>query len=73
VPSLCDNVVILHASVAVAVPNAAFISDATGLHPSVNVVPDAEITGGVRSEVHVTVLETVDVFPQISVAVKVLV
>ena len=62
-----------HASVAVAVPNAAVISDAVGLHPSVNVVPVALILGGVRSAVHETVLEIVDVLPQPSVAVKVLV
>jgi hypothetical protein len=46
-------------SVAVAVPNAALISAAVGLHASVLVVPVGVITGGVRSEVQVTVLEAV--------------
>ena len=36
-----------HASVAVAVPKAAVISLAAGLHPSVVVVPVVEIEGGV--------------------------
>jgi hypothetical protein len=73
VPSLCDNVVILHASVAVAVPNAAVISDANGLHPKLRVVPLVLITGGVRSEVQETVFDTVDVLPHASVAVNILV
>ena len=45
-------------SVAVAVPNAAFISAALGLHPKVNSVPDAVITGASVSLVQVTVLDT---------------
>src|SRR5512145_993362 len=61
-----------HASVAVAVPSAALISDAVGLHPKVVAVPVAVIDGGVRSEVHVTVLEAVAVLPQPSTAVNVL-
>jgi len=40
-----------HASVAVAVPSAALISEATGLQPRVNVVPPAVIDGGVTSTV----------------------
>jgi hypothetical protein len=39
------------ASVAVAVPRAALISEETGLQPRVNVVPVAVITGGVTSTV----------------------
>ena len=62
-----------HASVAFAVPNAALISPADGLQPSVNVVPVAVIPGGTRSLVHVTVREAVDVLPQASLAVNVLV
>jgi len=49
------------------------MAEAAGLHARVNVVPVAVIVGGVRSFVHVTVLEVVAVLPQPSVAVKVLV
>jgi hypothetical protein len=62
---------VLQASVAVAEPSAAFISLAVVLQPSVNVVPVAVITGGVRSPVHVTVLAVVAIFPQSSIAVNV--
>ena len=62
-----------HASVAVAVPNALLISDAVGLHPRLRVVPPTTPVGGVKSCVHVTVLDVVAVFVQPSVAVKVLV
>jgi hypothetical protein len=61
------------ASVAVAVPRAAVISEAAGLHASVSVVPVAVITGGTRSLVHVIVLDVVAVLPQASTAVNVLV
>jgi hypothetical protein len=53
-------------SEAVAVPSAALISEADGLHASVNVVPVAVITGGTRSLVQVTVLEVVAELPQAS-------
>ena len=66
------NVTGPQASVAVAVPKAALISEAAGLHPSVVVVPVAVMDGGVLSEVHVTVLEAVAVLPQASLAVNVL-
>jgi hypothetical protein len=56
-----------------AVPRAAFISAAVGLHPSVVVVPPVVITGGVRSLIHVIVLDAVAVLPQPSMAVHVLV
>jgi hypothetical protein len=72
-PSDGVTVGLLQASVAVAVPRAAFISLATGLHPRVNVVPPVVIVGPVWSAVHVTVREAVDVFPQASLAVNVLV
>jgi hypothetical protein len=49
VPSVIVIVGIPQASVAVAEPSAAVISEAEGLHPSVNVVPVAEITGGTLS------------------------
>src|SRR4030095_16364703 len=62
-----------HASVAVAVPSAASIAAAAGLHASVRVVPVAVIDGGIRSEVQVTVLEVVAVLPQASIALNVLV
>jgi hypothetical protein len=64
---------VLHASVAVAVPSAPLISPAEGLHPSVVVVPPVVSVGAVRSDIHVTVLAAVDILPQPSCAVKVLV
>jgi hypothetical protein len=68
VPSEDETVGVLHASVAVAVPSAPFISPADGLHPSVVVVPPVVIVGGVTSAVHVTVLDAVDVLLQASIA-----
>ena len=61
------------ASVAVAEPRAALISDAVGLHANVVVVPLAVIEGGVTSFIQVTVLDAVAVLPQASIAVNVLV
>src|SRR4030095_9215356 len=72
-PSLEDTVGTPHASVAVAVPNAPFISPAEGLHPSDVPVPPVVKTGGVTSAVHVTVRAAVEVLPQKSLAVNVLV
>jgi hypothetical protein len=72
-PSLDDIVGVPQASDADAVPRAAFISAAVGLHPSVVVVPPVVITGGVRSEIHIIVLDAVAVLPQPSMAVHVLV
>ena len=60
-------------SVADADPSAASMSEADGLHPSVVVVPPVTITGAVLSAVHVTVLDAVEVLPQASLAVHVLV
>jgi hypothetical protein len=64
---------VLHASVAVAVPSALLISPADGLHPRDVPVPPVVNTGGVRSAVQVTVLDAVEVLPQASRAVHVLV
>ena len=72
-PSEEVTVGVPQASVAVAVPRAALISLATGLHASVNVVPPVVITGGVISLVHVMVLDAVAELPQASTAVNVLV
>ena len=73
VPSLDDTVGIPQASEADAVPSAALISEAAGLHPRVNVVPVAVMVGGIRSAVHVIVLDAVAVLPHASLAVNVLV
>ena len=72
-PSLEVIVVLPQASVAVAVPNAALISAADGLQPSVVVVPPVVTPGAVLSAVHVIVLDAVAVLPQASLAVNVLV
>jgi hypothetical protein len=72
-PSVEVTETVLQASVAVAVPSAALISEAEGLQPSDVAVPVAVITGGTRSLVHVTVLVIVAVLPQASLAVNVLV
>jgi hypothetical protein len=72
-PSLDSTVGVLQASVAVAVPSAPLISPADGLQPNDNVVPPDVSVGGVRSSIHVTVLDVVDVLPQKSLAVNVLV
>ena len=62
----------LHASVAVAEPSAALISEVVGLQSRV-VAGGAVITGAVLSAVHVTVVEAVAELPQPSTAVNVLV
>ena len=69
------TVVAPQASVAVALPRAASIAAVVGLHPSAPLagVPVAVIVGAVTSTVQVTVLDVVDILPQASVAVKVLV
>jgi hypothetical protein len=64
----------LQLSEVVAPPSAASIVAVVGLHPSeVDEVAVGVTTGGVTSCVHVTVLDAVPTFPQISVAVHVLV
>jgi hypothetical protein len=72
-PSEEFTVGVPHPSDADAVPRAAFISAAVGLHPSVVVAPPVVITGGVRSLVHVTLVEAVAELPQPSAALNVLV
>ena len=72
-PSLCVTVVGPHPSVAVAVPNAFSISPADGLHPRKFVVPPDCSSGGVKSSIHLADLDTVDVLPQPSLAVNVLI
>ena len=72
-PSLEETVVAPHATVAIAVPSAPLISPAVGLQPNVEPVPPAVIVGAVMSSVHVAVLAAVDVLPQTSCAVHVLV
>src|SRR6266496_2023741 len=69
------SVEVLQASVAVAEPRAASIAADVGLHPRAPFagVPVAIIVGAVTSTVHVAVLDAVDVLPQASVAVNVLV
>ena len=71
-PSVCVTVGVLHASVEVAVPNAASNTAADGLHPGFKDVPFAVIET-VLSNVHVTVLDVVDVLPHASLAVNVLI
>jgi hypothetical protein len=66
------TVVVLQPSVAVAVPRAASISEASGLQPRVVTVPVAVMTGATRSEVQLTVLIAVAELPQPSEAIKVL-
>jgi hypothetical protein len=61
------------AAVAVAVPSAAFISEADGLQPRVATAPVIIIVGGLGALVQVTVVEAVAVLPQASMATNVLV
>ena len=72
-PSVDVTVGVPHPSVAVAVPRAALIAAEFGLHPSGELSPLAVITGAVILVDQVTVLDTVAVLPQASVAVHVLV
>ena len=74
-PSVDVTVGVPQASVAVALPSAALIAALVGLQPNcpLSGVPVAVMVGGVTSLVHVAVLEVVDVLPQASVAVNVLV
>jgi hypothetical protein len=73
VPSEELTVGIPHASVAIAVPSALLISEATGLHPNVVVLPPVVNVGGIISAVQVTVDEAVAELPQPSEAINVLV
>lgn len=71
-PSVDVTVGVPHASVAVAIPNAAAIADGEGLQLSTPAAPTV-IVGGVISCVQVTVDEDVAVLPHASAAVNVLV
>ena len=72
-PSVNVTAGVPHAADAVAVPRAALISEAVGLQPSVVVAPVIVIVGAFGAFVQVTVLVTVAVIPQASIAVNVLV
>ena len=72
-PSVNVIVAMLQPSVADAEPSAAVISEAKGLQPSGTTTYDPVNVGGTRSLVQVTVLEVVDVLPQPSAAVNILV
>ena len=72
-PSLCVTVVLPQASVAVAVPSAPFIEPADGLQPKAALLPPVVRVGPVTSAVHVAVRALVEVLPQPSTAVHILV
>jgi len=72
-PSFDVTIGVLHAAVAVAEPRAAVISEADGLHPRVTEAGIIIIEGGLGALNQVTVLVTVAVLPQASIAVNVLV
>ena len=72
-PSVNVIVAMLQPSVADAEPSAAVISEAKGLQPSGTTTYDPVNVGGIRSLIQVTVLEVVDVLPQPSTAVNILV
>jgi hypothetical protein len=73
VPSVNAMIGVLHAEVAVAVPSAALISEACGLHPRITEGFVMIIVGGLGTLVHETVLVIVAELPQASTAVNVLV
>jgi hypothetical protein len=66
-------VVVAHASVAVAVPNAEIIADEVGLQPNATFEYEPVKVGEVTSDVHKIVREAVAELPQASMAVNVLV
>jgi hypothetical protein len=72
-PSVNVIVAMLQPSVADAEPSAAVISAVKGLQPSGTTTYDPVNVGGIRSLIQVTVLEVVDVLPQPSTAVNILV
>ena len=72
-PSVNVTIGIPHAAVAVAEPSAAVISEAVGLQPRVTEAGVIIMVGGLGAFVQVTVLDTVAVLPQPSIAVNVLV
>jgi hypothetical protein len=72
-PSVNVTIGVPHAAVAVAEPSAAVMSEAEGLHPSVTEAGVTIIVGGLGALVQLTVLDTVAVLPQPSIAKNVLV
>jgi hypothetical protein len=72
-PSLDVTIGVLQAAVAVAEPSAAVISEADGLHPRATETGIIIIVGGLGALNQVTVLVTVAVLPQASIAENVLV
>jgi hypothetical protein len=73
VPSVNVIIGVLQSAVAVAEPRAALISAAEGLQPSVTAEGVTIIVGGLGALNQVTVLDTVALLPQASMAVNVLV
>ena len=73
VPLVNETVGVPHPSVAVAVPNAPSMTEAEGLQPRVKLFPEVVIAGAVISSVHVAILDAVEVLPQASMAVNLLV
>jgi hypothetical protein len=72
-PFVNETVGVPQASVAVAVPNARSIADGEGLQPRVKLFPEVVMVGGVLSAVHVAIRDAVEVLPQASMAVNLLV
>src|SRR5204863_8554160 len=72
-PSLELTVTILHASLYTTLFRSPFISPADGLHPRDVPVPPVVRVGAVRSKIQFIVLDAVEVLPQASLAVHVLV
>jgi hypothetical protein len=68
-----ETVGVPQASVAVAVPKARSIAEPEGLQPRVKLFPEVVMVGAVTSAVHVAVLDAVEVLPQASMALNLLV
>ena len=68
-PLLCVSVGLPQLSDADADPSAPLISGTEGLHPRLNAVPDAVITGGVRSIDRRAALEIVNRPVQVSLTI----
>ena len=72
-PSVDVTVGVPHASVAEAVPSAPSIVAVDGLQPRASALPFATRVGAVKSSIQLAVLDVVEVLPQPSIAVHVLV
>jgi len=72
-PLVKETVGVPQASVAVAVPNAPSITEAEGLQPRVKLLPEVVMVGPVLSAVHVAIRDAVELLPQASMAVNLLV